>query len=168
MFEDEAAFREDPTIYYSWFRRGSRSKVPTFGRRNTQHVYGAISIPYARFSYHRADTCNTSSHQRFLEMLVRKFYPQKIFLIEDNARYHKNYDMLDWYEAHRQEIEPWFLPPYSPELNPMEPVWGYVRREGTHNRFFHNVSELLSSVKTIFRRIQYHPDLVQNCLDRFV
>lgn len=165
--EDEAAFRQDPTIFRSWFRRGSGGYVPTYGQRNTQHVYGAISVQDARFSYHFTDTCNASTHREFLEMLIRKFYPQKIFLVEDNAKYHKSPDMWSWFDAHRKEIEPWFLPPYSPEFNPMEPLWGYTRRQGTHNNFFPNVDELIDSIRTVFRSIQHHPHLVQNYLAPF-
>lgn len=168
FFEDEAAFRQDPTVFSSWFRRGGRGYVPTYGRRNTQHVYGAISIPHAHFSYHFAETCNASNHQKFLERLIRKFYPRKVFLVEDNAKYHKNPDMFSWFNAYHKEIEPWFLPPYSPEFNPMESLWGYTRREGTHNRFFANVDEVIGSIKTVFRRIQYHPHLLQNYLAPYI
>ena len=164
VFEDEAVFRQDPTIFRSWFRCGSRFYVPTYGQRNTQHVYGAVGIHCGRFIYHFADTCNASTHRDFLEMLIRKFYPQKIFLVEDNAKYHKNPDTWSWFDAHHKEIEPWFLPPYSPEFNPMESVWGYTRREGTHNNFFPNTDALIDSIKTIFRRIQYHPNLIENYL----
>jgi transposase len=167
VFEDEAAFRQDPTIFRSWFRRGLRSFVPTYGQRNTQHVYGAVSIPKADFSYRFTDSCNSSTHQHFLEVLVRRFYPKKIFLVEDNAKYHKSPDMWSWFTAHRKEIEPWFLPPYSPKFNPMESLWGYTRREGTHNHFFQTVDALIGSIKTVFRKIQYHPCLIENYLVPF-
>ena len=49
VFEDEAAFRQDPTLFRSWCRRGGRFYVLTYGQRNTQHVYGAISAQDARF-----------------------------------------------------------------------------------------------------------------------
>lgn len=164
VFEDEASFRQDPTIFRSWFRCGCRSYVSTYGQRNTQHVYGAVSIHNIRFIYHFADTFNTSTHRGFLEMIIRKFYPQKIFLVEDNAKYHKTPDMQSWFDAHRKEIEPWFLPPYSPEFNPMESLWGYTRRQGTHNNFFRNIDDLICSIRTVFRRIQYHPNVIQNYL----
>lgn len=164
VFEDEAAFRQDPTLFRSWFRCGCQAHVPTYGQRNTQHVYGAISLHEVRFTYRFTDVCNVSTHQDFLELLVRKFYPQKIFLIEDNAKYHKGTDMRFWFDAHRKEIEPWFLPPYSPEFNPMESLWGYTRRQGTHNNFFPTTDALIGSIKTVFRTIQNHPNLVQNYL----
>jgi transposase len=165
LFEDEAAFRQDPTTFRSWYRRGARCWVSTYGRRNTQHIYGAVSVPDGRFSYHFAHTCNASTHQGFLEMLIRKFHHQRIFIVEDNAKYHKNPAMLSWFEAHRHEIEPWFLPPYSPEFNPMEPVWGYTRRQGTHNRFFASSEELLSSIKIVFRHVQHNPDAIRSYLE---
>lgn len=161
VFEDEAAFRQDPTLFRSWGRRGCRFYVPTYGQRNTQHIYGAVSAQDVRFSYRFTDICNGSTHQGFLEMLVRKYYPQKIFLVEDNARYHKSPEMWSWFDAHREEIEPWFLPPYSPKFNPMESLWGYTRRQGTHDRFFPTTDALIGSIKTVFRSIQYQPNLVQ-------
>lgn len=167
VFEDEAAFRQDPTLFCSWFRRGGGAYVPTYGQRNTQHVYGAVSLPSGQFSYRFVDSCNGSTHQEFMEVLVRKFHPNKIFLVEDNAKYHKSSDMVSWFDAHRKEIEPWFLPPYSPEFNPMESLWGYTRRQGTHNNFFPTVDALIGSIKTVFRSIQYHPHLVQNYLARY-
>lgn len=130
-------------------------------------MYGAVDVLSGRFNYHFAETCNTHSHQDFLEMLIRKYYPKKIFVVEDNAKFHKNPDMRSWFDAHRKNIEPWFLPPYSPEFNSMEPLWGYTRREATHNNFFADVSQLVSSIKTVFRRIQYHPEVIQNYLAPF-
>jgi transposase len=168
IFEDEAAFRQDVTIFRSWFRKGRRTYIPSLGQRNTQHVYGAISLPGARFSYRFTESCNGSTHQEFLERLVRKFHPQKIFLIEDNARYHKSPEMWSWFDAHRKEIEPWFLPPYSPEFNPMESIWGYTRRQGTHNNFFPTVYALIYSIKTVFRDIQNRPHLVENYLTPYL
>lgn len=168
MFEDEASFRQDPTLFRSWFRVGNQPHIPTFGQRNTQHVYGAVSIiPLGRFSYHfvdNGDKCNARTYQKFLIMLIRKLYPQKLFLIQDNASYHKNPEMLSWFEGHRREIEYILLPSYSPELNAAEPLWGYTRRQATHNQFFPRLDDLINSVKATFRKIQYHPELITNYL----
>ena len=50
--------------------------------------------------------------------------PKKIFLIVDNLKAHKSKAVNVWAEAHKERIELFFLPPYSPELNPDE----YVNR----------------------------------------
>ena len=172
LFEDEASFRQDPTLFRSWFRVGSEPQVLTLGQRNTQHVYGAISIiPFGRFSYHfinKGEKFNAGTYQKFLLMLLHKFYPKKIFLIQDNASYHKNPDMLSWFEAHRQKIGHIPLPSHSPELNAAEPLWGYTRRETTHNNFFAHVNDLISGLRHTFRKMQYHPELIGNYIQPYV
>ena len=45
-----------------------------------------------------------------------------------------------------------YLPPYSPELNPIERVWKITRKESTHNRFFQNLEELKMAVVHRFAR----------------
>lgn len=59
----------------------------------------------------------------FMEDLI-KDEPRKIFLIVDNLRAHKSKAVMQWAEEHKDRIELFFLPPYSPELNPDE----YVNR----------------------------------------
>jgi len=44
LFADEASFRQDPTLYQTWARRGSQPRIPTTGQRNTQKVFGAVDI----------------------------------------------------------------------------------------------------------------------------
>ena len=56
---------------------------------------------------------------KFLKRLI-KDANQKIFLIIDNLRVHHAYVVKDWLENHKDEIELFFLPSYSPELNPDE------------------------------------------------
>src|SRR5712691_1959866 len=43
-----------------------------------------------------------------------------------------------------------FLPPYSPELNPIERVWKLTRRRCLHNRYFENLKDIISAVETEF------------------
>jgi transposase len=167
MFQDEASFRQDPTLYRTWARIGHQPQILTYGKRNTQHVFGAVAIYTLRFLYKFAEVCNAVTYLKFLEYIIYKFYPYKIFLVVDNARYHKKEQVILWCKDNKRYIECWFLPPYSPEFNAMEPVWGYTRRQGTHNRFFSNPDELRHSIKNVFRRIQYNPLLIQNYLLAF-
>jgi transposase len=164
MFQDEASFRQDPTLYRTWARIGQQPQIFTYGKRNTQHVFGSIAVYSLHFLYKFAEVCNAIAHLKFLEYMVQKFYPNKIFLVIDNARYHKEEQVKSWCKDNNRYIECWFLPPYSPEFNPMESIWGYTRRQGTHNRFFSNTDELIYSIKAVFRRIKHHPLLVQNYL----
>lgn len=161
MFQDEASFRQDCTLYRTWARIGQQPQIITYGKRNTQHVFGAVSIYTLHFFYQFAETCNAITHLNFLEYVIKKIYPKKIFLVADNARYHKDEQVVSWCKDNNRHIECWFLPPYSPEFNAMEPIWGYTRRQGTHNRFFSNTDELRHSIRNVFKRISHHPLLIE-------
>lgn len=62
---------------------------------------------------------------------------------------------------------PWLtvfrLPPYAPELNPVEPVWSHLKRS-LANLAKHTIAELTALVKTRLKRMQYHPGLLAGFL----
>ena len=62
---------------------------------------------------------NSQTMIKFMERLI-KVADKKIFLIVDNLKVHHSYMVRDWLEEHESEIEIFFLPSYSPELNPDE------------------------------------------------
>jgi len=60
----------------------------------------------------------------------------RIYLIQDNASYHKKQQTYEWFKANRRYVEVFQPPPYWPELNATERIWNYTRKHVTHNRFF--------------------------------
>ncbi|HIE43261.1 MAG TPA: hypothetical protein EYP78_00495 [Candidatus Omnitrophica bacterium] len=66
----------------------------------------------------------------------------QILLILDNARYHRAQDLKPFFAKNQSRIQRAFLPPYSPELNPIERVWRITRRRVIHNRYFPNMENL--------------------------
>lgn len=164
IFGDEAAFRPEPTLFQTWARVGCQPKIPSIGQKQTKHVFGAVAIATGRFLYRFAEVCNETSFKLFLGTLLVAFYPLKIFMVIDNARYHKSPGIIFFRKQHQRRLELWFLPTYSPELNAIEPVWKYTRKESTHNRFFQDIPELISCIKTTFRDIQHHPEKIEGYL----
>lgn len=65
------------------------------------------------------DKMNSQTLIRFMKRLIKNS-KQKVFLILDNLRVHHSYMVKDWLEDHKTEIAVFFLPAYSPELNPDE------------------------------------------------
>ena len=86
------------------------------------------------------------SVKSFLESLTSD---TKILVVLDNASWHKKAVRLMSTDKDYAGIEFLFLPPYSPELNPIERVWRITRRERTHNRFFAKLDDL-KMVLTIY------------------
>jgi len=59
----------------------------------------------------------------------------------DNAQYHKAKELQSYMEEIKDRLELLFLPPYSPDLNPIETVWRETRRNVTHNKYFGSLTE---------------------------
>jgi putative transposase len=168
LFEDEASFWLDGTLHQTWSRVGVQPRVDTYGWRRTAHIFGAIALQDARFSYRFEEVFNGDSFLRFLKQLVRRYRRRKVFLIIDNGPWHKLYeDGQRWLRANAHRIELHRLPPYSPEFNPMEGVWKTTRRTTTHNRFFLSTNERDAALRGTFRRFQRCPGVIAPQVVRF-
>jgi len=67
-------------------------------------------------------------------------------VVLDNARYHHASMLNPFLVSHSDTLLLEFLPPYSPELNPIERVWKLTRRLCTHNQYFPSLDDLVDSV----------------------
>ncbi len=77
---------------------------------------------------------------------------RKMVVVLDNARYHHAKLLQPYRHRHRQYLELWFLPPYSPQLAPVERVWKLARRLATHNLHFGGLEELQYAAESCFNR----------------
>lgn len=141
--------------------------MATRGERKTAHLYGALALHDARFTYQFADVFNGRTFLSFLKALVNR-YRRKVFLIIDNAPCHnlgqKGREWL-WANAHRIELNR--LPAYSPELNAIEGVWKTTRRRATHNRYFATTTERDEAICAAFQEFADRPSLIDGHVLRF-
>lgn len=169
IFEDEASFRQDSTLHATWSRRGCQPEIPVTGQRNSVKIFGAIELFERRFSYSRATVFNSETYLDFLEdRIARKYYPRPVIYIHDNASYHTEVNVRSWFDANRSWLEVHNLPPYSPEFNAQEPLWKYVRKTGTHNRFFSTEQEIVDCLTRVFRSMQRNPRQIEGYLQPFL
>jgi len=116
---DEMSLRSDHQTGRSWSRKGRTPVIGGTGKRFTSHMISTIT--------NRGTLRFMVFHERFTAKLFIRFLTrliqssrQKIFLIVDNHPVHKAAKVRRWLEGHQDEIELFFLPAYSPELNPDE------------------------------------------------
>lgn len=169
MFGDEASFWLDGTLHRTWARIGEQPRVKTFGMRKTAHVFGAVSLEERpRFVHRFAERFSGATFLEFLQHLVGRFR-RKIFLVIDNGPCH-NLDAVgkEWLTANRHRIELFRLPPYSPELNPIEGVWKTTKRTTTHNRFFRTTTERDAALTTTFEKFNAKPASIAGHVARFL
>jgi transposase len=161
LFEDEASFWLDGTLHRTWARIGFQPRIDTFGLRKTAHVFGAISLEDARFTYQFTAKFNGESFLGFLKQIVARYPRRKVFLIIDNGPCHNlGEGGKEWLHDHSHRIELFRLPPYSPEFNPMEPVWKTTRKLTTHNRFYATTDERDTALRGTFGKFRQQPTLI--------
>jgi transposase len=103
------------------------------------------------------------------QVVVPAFYRRRhrIYLIPDNASYHKKRETYDWFKTNRRYVEVFQLPPYWPELNATERIWNYTRKYVTHNRFFERPQDLCDALFGRFDYVRHHPQEIEDLLNPF-
>jgi transposase len=71
---------------------------------------------------------------------------KKLVLVVDNSSTHKSRKVIEFLEEHKELIELLYLPPYSPDLNPVERVWKHMRYHITHNIYFETLEALENAI----------------------
>jgi transposase len=170
VFEDEASFRQDATLHATWSRRGNTPIVHTSSSRNSIKVYGCVEIERAKFMYQFADKkFNATTYINFLEkVLAKNFYPNPVIYIQDNASYHKDKDVWQWFSENSDWLFVKNLPPYCPELNATETIWHYTRVNGIHNQYFDSTDKIQMNLKKVFFDIKRNPKRIQGYLNPFL
>ena len=95
----------------------------------------------------------------FLDRLIRS-HEQKVYLIADNLPVHHANKVKAWAEDHKDEIELYYIPSYSPELNPDEYLNRDIKKNVHMKKAPKNLEQLKSNVMSFFRSVQKQPDRV--------
>jgi transposase len=119
--------------------------------RKSVACFGAVSLRTGKLVIAFEPKFNAESFQRFLQLLlIHCPHGKRLTLVLDNAKYHHARALQPWLHQHRKRLTLLFLPPYSPELNPIERVWKLTRRLATHNRHFPTLDDILNAVRERF------------------
>lgn len=122
------------------------------GRKSVGY-FGAVRLRDGKFVYKREKECfNAQTFFAFMKQLYSKAIRsgRRIIVITDNAKYHHAILHKEWREEHNGSFTLDYLPPYSPDLNPIERVWKLSRRLCLHNRYFPTLDAVTISVEDRF------------------
>jgi transposase len=121
--------------------------------RKSMACFGAVSLLSGKFVRMLVPKFNTVSFEVFLKKLLRhRSRDRRMVVVLDNASYHHAAALRPLLRKYRRVLELLFLPPYSPQLAPIERVWKLARRLATHNRYFPTLDELVATVTACFDR----------------
>jgi transposase len=117
--------------------------------------FGAVRLRDGKLVFQREEKkFNAVTFHRFLKHLRQTSSRSKrrVIVITDNARYHHAKLHADWRNRQEAQFILDFLPPYSPDLNPIERLWKLTRRLCLHNRYFPTLEEVVLSVESQFSK----------------
>lgn len=129
--------------------------VRHFPGRKSVGYFGAVRLRDGRFVFRREAECfNAQTCWDFFKQLERTSSApgRRVVLITDNAKYHHAKLHQDWRAERAARIVLDYLPPCSPELNPIERVWKLVRRLCLHNRYLASLDDIVAAVEGVFEQ----------------
>ena len=143
-------FQQQTTITSKLAKRGSRPTVKSFPGKTKVSYSGFVVLGSGQLHVTKPERFNYVSTVEAICSFLDA-YPleegKMYYMILDNASWHKKAKrliregQLPEYARIRSKVKFLDIPPYSPDLNPIEQVWRIARREKTHNRFFATISE---------------------------
>jgi transposase len=155
--QDEARFGQKGTITRVWARRGSRPRAVRQTGFTSLYVLAAVCAATGGVSALIMPELNTAVINLFLEQFSREL-PAGVHavLIWDGAGFHTGGDLV--VPSNVSLIQ---LPPYSPELNPVENLWHYLRAHHWSNRRYRDYNELQDEAARSLCAVSEDPETIK-------
>jgi transposase len=137
-----------------WAKCGFQPQVKSAPTQEKVAFSGFVNPMTGELIINECDKFNYKTIMESVEFFlknIRKVKKKKVLIVLDNASWHKKAVRLIRDDSSFSDIEFLFLPPYSPELNPIERVWRITRRERTHNYFFEKIDVLRTTLTMYFK-----------------
>lgn len=164
-------FQVGTTVTRKWVKKGSRPKVGSAPGKKSAPYSGYVipdtgALYVTRPTWFNYETVIESFRNFISSGIISK--DKKIVMVIDNAPWHKkatrliNDHTIAEYADIREHMMIVSLPPYSPDLNPIEQVWRKTRREITHNRYFKDIDELKNNLDDYFKGFEEPNDQLRS------
>jgi len=153
---DESGLRSDHQTGTTWGEKGKTPVVKQSGKRLSCNMVSAITNQGKLAFMVFTERLNAGVFVKFLERLI-KHQSQKVFLILDRYSVHTSAKVREWVTENAQRIRLFYLPSYSPELNPDELLNQDLKSNALRTRRPSSKEELLGKVRSFLRSRQKQP-----------
>jgi transposase len=157
---DETGVQNDAYNAKGFAPKGQTPVVRLTAKRASINMISSITNQgKVRFMLYK-ETMTAPVFIKFLSRLV-KDAKSKIFLILDNHRVHHSKDVKAWLEKHEEQIELFYLPSYSPELNPDEYLNGNLKQKVRSGIPARSQKDLVKKTRSFMKTLQRRPHHVR-------
>lgn len=141
---------------FGWIRTGVRKEIPANTGRERINLSGMIDVIQNNIIIQEDKTLNAETTIQFFRK-IEEAYPTKkrIHVFCDNASYYRNKAVKRYLETSRVKLH--FLPPYSPNLNPIERLWKWMKERVIYNTYYEYFEEFRAAVLGFFALLSVAP-----------
>ena len=148
---DEVGFQLATNYKRIWFEKGKKPKRAFFWC-NKKLIVFAAQIQNEKVFYEFHNSQNSMTFRAFLRGLFDYLDKSKKYVfILDNAGWHKTDVVKKLFDEQQDWIKIEFIPPYSPELNPIETDWKVTRNRVTKSTYFKTIDDLQDALETFWK-----------------
>lgn len=157
VYADEVDIHLNPKIGPCWMSRNTQTEVETPGKNEKRYVFGGLNPKTGYLVWTAAERKNSAVFIDWLKWLSKSYRPYRaIHVVCDNYIIHKSKKTLAAV-AKLGRIRLHFLPPYSPEHNPIERLWGELHANITRNHRCRTMTELMEQVRRFLMAVVPYP-----------
>lgn len=161
-FQDESGISLVPVVGRTWAPVGETPKIKVTGKRGGFCISSAIS-PAGKMVFRiEKKKVNSAVFVDFLMQIIKQHPHRKIIVICDNARPHIAKYVKEFVLSNKKKLAVYHIPPYSPELNPDEHVWNYLKNVKLKDHQAKSKDELKPLVVSKLRSIQKDKNIINS------
>jgi len=157
LFEDECSMSNTAVVSYKWSEKGKQPIISQKQSHRERHtLFGSVNPRTGEVIVQKNDKGNAKTFKKYLKKVLYHYrtIKWKIYMILDNVRFHHANALKPFLTKYKDKIELFFLPPYSPDFNPIERVWWYMRKKICNNRYIESLSERMINFWKLFSNYQ--------------
>lgn len=141
FFFDEARFGTHSKLGHGWFEKGKRTSVKVKLGFQNFYLFSAVSVKSGKDVSYLMPSVNTQTMNAFLSRMSADLGERKAIVVMDCAGWHRSKALKI-----PENIEIVYLPPYSPELNPVEKLWQYIKSHTIKNKVYETIQDLETTI----------------------
>lgn len=157
MFQDEARFGRINDVRRCWAPKPIRPLCSAMLTREYTYAYAAVDVLTGELDSLILPQINTQCMQLFVDELARRHADKRIVMVLDGAGWHRSSDLR---LPDNLRLLP--LPPYAPELNPVEHVWDELREKCFHNLVFDSFNALENHLEEALEKFEHDHSRIQS------
>jgi transposase len=132
-----------------WIKKGVQKTLQSTGKQLRLHFAGAVCLTGMKIFAHEYETVDADAMLDFFQKLEASSKALIIHVVLDNARSNKNKKLEEFLKTSKIRIH--YLPPYSPNLNPIERLWKIMRETKVYNRYYESSVTFFQEVRSFFQ-----------------